>query len=471
MAIAGLISVLGVLGFAGDGAAETLLDALASAFKNNPALNATRESALATRENLPKAAAGYMPKLGASGEAGYRKDLRSGNRPNDDTTSYGVTLQARQPVFDGFKTRYSVKQAVAQDRGARELLRNSEHAMLFDTARVYADVYANRQILDLSGRYVAALGAQLKLVKSLHEFGDTVASDVAEVEARLAEAMARQSRAQAALEASAADYERIVGAPPGRLAPPPAIDAAIAPSREIAIETALARHPAILAAKHGEDESDLQVEIVKSAYLPALDVVASTSMADASNSTDRFDAAVVAQLTVPIYSGGETGARTRQAGHVAAQRRLETYSVRDGVRAAAIAAWSQLTDAKARIRAGGLQVKSAKVALDGVRMAYRIGERTNLDVLESERDLSNAQISLAAARRDYVVATYAIAQTTGMLEFPLIESALQRSPRLAQTESSEPIAVPLARTLRPSAIAKKRKSPDKAPMLRSSLVD
>ncbi len=427
LALAMLFSAVGLMALSGNARAETLLDALASTYRNNPSLGAARESALAVGENLPRAEAGYKPRIRATGEAGYRRKW-PGTAANDDGTSYGLNLQATQPVFDGFRTRNAVAQAQAQNQGAQQSLRNSEHSILLAAVKAYVQTFASRAILQSSTRYRAALHKQLKLVRSLHDLGDAVASDIAEVEARLAEAEAEQSRAQAAVEQSAAEYERIVGMPPGRVEAPPPLSGMLPASREKAVVMALAQHPTILAAQHAAAESAFQIGIVESEFAPRLDVVGSASVARSSASSER-QAGLFAQLTIPIYSGGEVMARSRQAKYVASQRQLESRAAADRVNAEVTVAWSSLVDARLRIKAGRAQMKAASIALEGLRMAYKVGERSNFEVLDGERELYDAAIAQITAERDYVIATYAVSEATGTLKYSAVAEALRRQPK------------------------------------------
>lgn len=61
------------------------------------------------------------------------------------------------------------------------------------------------------------------------------------------------------------------------------------------------------------------------------------------------------------------------------------------------------------------EIKSAELALDGVREEARMGQRTTLDILDAERELTEAKILLAQAMRNEVVAEYTLAARVGLL--------------------------------------------------------
>jgi outer membrane protein len=60
-------------------------------------------------------------------------------------------------------------------------------------------------------------------------------------------------------------------------------------------------------------------------------------------------------------------------------------------------------------------VKSAEIALDGVREEARVGQRTTLDVLNAQLALLNTRVALVSAQRDRVVSSYAVMAAVGRL--------------------------------------------------------
>jgi outer membrane protein len=74
------------------------------------------------------------------------------------------------------------------------------------------------------------------------------------------------------------------------------------------------------------------------------------------------------------------------------------------VREQVVRAWHLLKAAAATIQAASDAVTAQRVALDGVRQEAQVGTRTTLDVLDAQNELVNAQVALANARRDRIVA-------------------------------------------------------------------
>lgn len=408
-----------VLAAVSGASAETLEGALARAYYANPALNAQRANVRVTDENVPRAKAGYRPRINGTADIGLTNSQGSagGLRSNSATVPRGVGIQIDQNIFNGFRTDNGLRQAESQVLGARETLRNNEQNTLFDGVSAYMNVLRDTAILSLQRNNVDVLDEQLRQVRDRFNVGEVTRTDVAQAESRLAGSRSQASLAEANLRTSIARFRQVIGVEPRQLAPGRPVDRLVPRSVDAALGIALNEHPAISASLHGVDAAELQVRITEGELLPTIGITGSLAQRyDTQVAGDeRFAASVVGRLTVPIYEGGDVYARSRQAKETAGQRRLEAESIRDQVRAAIISAWGQLEASKAQIIAAQAQVQAAETALTGVREEARVGQRTTLDVLNAQQELLNARVNLITAQRDRVVASYAVAQAMGRL--------------------------------------------------------
>ncbi len=185
-----------------------------------------------------------------------------------------------------------------------------------------------------------------------------------------------------------------------------------------AIKIGLAEHPSIIAALHAVDAAALQVKLVEGELYPTLQVVGSVTQNynyQGFPGLKEFEGLIQGQLTVPLYSGGETYAHIRQAKEQLSQAELQAEVQRDTVRANVVSDWGLLDTAKAVIRSDEAAVKSAEIALEGVREEAKVGQRTTLDILNAQQTLLNARVSLVSAQRDRVVASYQTLAAIGEL--------------------------------------------------------
>jgi outer membrane protein len=412
------------VGFAATAAlGESLPEALAKAYQSNPQLNAERARQRATDENVPQALAGYRPQIVASLSVGLQavRNLLPDNTIQSATLkpwTIGVTVT--QTLFNGFKTANSVRVAELQVRSGREALRNVGQGVLLDAVTAYSNVLANQSLVEAQRSNVAFLREILGVTQRRLNAGDVTPTDTAQAEARLSRGQADLNAAEVSLAISRATYTQVIGNPPGQLRPAEPVDRYLARSRDDATTMAFKEHPAVLAASFDVDVASTTIRVAESSLLPTIGVQGSASHSQDSDptlSTFRTDqASVTAQLNAPIYDGGTAASQTRQAKEMAAQSRLVLDQVRNQARTAAIGAWVANEGAKIAVAASESEVRAAGVALEGVRKEAQGGQRTTVDVLNSQQDLISAKARLIGAQRDRVIASYTLLSAIGRLD-------------------------------------------------------
>lgn len=411
------------LAFCAPAAAETLAGALARAYGANPDLNQQRAAVRATDENVPRALSGWRPRVSATADVGVLNTQTSGfanPTANGSFTTYprGVGVQIQQNLYNGNRTANGVRQAESSILAARETLRNTEQTVLQNAVTAYMNVLRDTAILGLRRNNIDVLEQQVRQTRDRFNVGEVTRTDVAQVEAQIAAGRADALTAQAQLNASLATYRLVVGAPPKSLAPGRPIEKALPKSVNAAISTSQVEHPQVQAAMHQVDSAELNVKIIEGELLPTLGVVGSLAKrydTQGSSGAQAFSAQAVATLTVPLYEGGETYARVRQAKEQLAQARLQTDLVRDQVRMQTVTNWGLWENSRGQLQAAQAQVQAAEIALAGVREEAKVGQRTTLDVLVSQQTLLNARVALVTAQRDRVVTSYAVLSSIGQL--------------------------------------------------------
>lgn len=407
--------------------AETLREALALAYSNNPNINAQRANTRSVDEAVAIAKSGYRPVI--TGNADIGKSWSETRSPKVTTlfgTSGGTTetrltpggfgVTIAQNLFDGFRTQNNVRSAKAGVMASRETLRNVEQNILFDAASAYVDVIRDGLIAGYRAQALEFLREQVRSESSRFEVGESTRTDVAQARGRRAAAEAQLSQAKAQLVSSKAVYLQVVGKEPANLKMPKSAEQLIPGSVGSALQIARTNHPAILATQHLVDQAQFNVKSAEGELLPTLSLNGSVSRRyDVSPNTDRDSASVTANLNVPIYQGGRVSAQVRQNKEVLGQRRIEVDRSVDDVRTAVISAYSQLDAARAASIANRTQLDAARLALNGAVEERRVGQRTTLDVLNTQQEVLNAQIALAQAQRDLVVASYAALSAIGKL--------------------------------------------------------
>lgn len=403
--------------------AEALPEALVKAYQTNPQINAERARQRATDENVPQALAGYRPQIVASLSAGLqavRNLLPDNTIQTARLKPWTIGVTVSQTLFNGFRTANSVRVAELQVQSGREALRNVGQGVLLDAVTAYTNVLANQSLVEAQRSNVAFLRETLSITQRRLNAGDVTPTDTAQAEARLSRGLADLNAAEVALAISQATYAQVIGNSPAQLRPAEVVDRYLPKSREDSITMAIREHPAVMAAGFDVDVASTNIRVAEGALLPSASLQGSISRSrdnDPSLSTFATDqASIVANVTAPIYDGGQAASQTRQAKEVTAQSRLVLDQVRNQARTAAVSAWVANEGAKIAVSASESEVKAATVALQGVQREAAGGQRTTVDVLNSQADLIQARARLIGALRDRVIASYTLLSAVGHLD-------------------------------------------------------
>ena len=404
-------------------AAESLQDALAKAYQTNPQLNAERARQRGTDENVPQALAGYRPQIVASLGAGLQavRNLLPDNVVQTATLrpwTIGVTVS--QVLFNGFKTANSVRVAEFQVMSGREALRNVGQGVLLDAVTAYANVMANAALYEAQRTNVQVLREILATTKRRLDAGDVTPTDTAQAEARLNRGLADLNAAEVTLAISKEIYAQVIGQAPSQLLQAAPVDRLLPVTEVASIETARHEHPAILGAGYDVDVAQTTIRVAESSLLPTASVQANASRSvqtDSSLTTTASDqASILGQINVPIYDGGTAASQTRQAKEMASQSRLVLEQIRNQTRTAVVSAWVSNEGTKIALSAAESEVRAADIALQGVRREAEGGQRTTIDVLNAQQDLTNARSRQIMSQRDRVIASYTLLSAVGRLD-------------------------------------------------------
>src|SRR6476660_742857 len=231
---------------AGTASADTLREALVSAYHTNPTLTGQRENLKATDATVAIAKAAGRPQVSAT--AGINRDLsRSGIL---DTGAHGPTLSAgvdiSYPLFNGGAVKNEVRAAKTRVEAGRATLQAVEGDVFTLAVSAYMDVIRDRAIVELNTNNVRVLETNLEATSDRFKIGDLTRTDVAQSEARLQLGRAQLAQAQGDLTGSEATYRQVIGPQPGVLAPPPPLPP-LPKSEDEAVRIALANNPDLIA--------------------------------------------------------------------------------------------------------------------------------------------------------------------------------------------------------------------------------
>lgn len=406
---------------AGTAAADTLRDALVSAYQTNPTLTAQRETLKATDATVAIARAAGRPQV--SGTVGVNRDLsRSGIL---ETGGKGPTLSGgldvAVPVFSGGSVKNSVRAAKTRVEAGRATLRAVEGDVFTQAVTAYMDVIRDRAIVELNQNNVKVLQTNLEATRDRFQIGDLTRTDVAQSEARLQLGNSQLAVSQGRLTASEATYRQVIGHPPGNLAPPPPLPP-LPTTPDEAVRIALANNPDLDAISRQAIAAGYDVRVAEAGRLPTLSVVGSGTYVNefgghiAGVPSTGGQTSIGLATMVPIFQGGLPAARIRQAQAQEGQTLEQVVGTERAVVQAARAAFATYDAAQKAIQAQTVAVQANELALEGNRAEQSVGTRTIIEVLNAEQELLNSQVALVTAKRDAYVAGFQLLNAMGQAE-------------------------------------------------------
>lgn len=410
--------------------AETLREALASAYRTNPELSASRAGVRALDEGVAQAVALKRPTLGVTTSIGENTLAGVGSFSNGYHT-LNVGVNGQLPLFRGGLIHNSVRAAEGRVDAGRYDLAALENDVLTRATVAYEDTRQNFEVVRLDQNQVRVLQEQLRQSRDRFEVGDLTRTDVAQSEARLATAQSTLRTAQATLVASEQAYTLVIGHSPVDLQLPPPLGEIPATSEQ-SVSLALENNPNLLAARATGRATGFDIGVARAARRPTLALTGGinylnylgTANAAAglpttggaqgfSLNNDQTAQSVGATITIPLFQGGIVSSRVRQAQALQSQSFSNIVATERQVTELARNAFEGLVASRSVIVSAESAVSANQLALEGVRAENSVGLRTIIEVLNAEQELLNSRADLVRARRNEYVAGFNLLAALG----------------------------------------------------------
>ncbi|MBB5014822.1 TolC family outer membrane protein [Rehaibacterium terrae] len=435
---------------AGTAGAADLMQAYDLARQSDPQLAAAESQMLSQREGVNISRASLLPQIDGEASLSDFEGDSSGisARPNPDgTVGFGpssgssddrtrsYTLTLRQSIYNhGNYTGLRASRARA-DRAAADY-EAANHALMVRVAEAYFNVLTAIETLASARAEERAVKRQLDQAEKRLEVGLSPITDVHEARARHDSARAAAISAETALDDAREALAEITGralyglkglGPDFRPTAPTPEDA------EAWVKLALGQNPALRSRLLALQAADHDIGTARAGHLPTLSASVrrfdtatwgeTTSNTVTFPSTSARDNTTVGlTLTVPLFAGGATQARVRQAIHsrdaIADQYEQEQRAVIRQTRNAYRSLLAGLSEIDARQQA----LVSARSALEATEAGFEVGTRTIVDVLISQQQLYQAQREYARARHGFLVNGLRLKQAAGNIEIGDVQS-------------------------------------------------
>jgi outer membrane protein len=410
-------------------AAADLVEIFRQAQVSDAAYASARAGWAAAQEKLPQGRAGLLPSASLTASTQYNdRDIRSrvptvalGGESQFNSNS--VTLSITQPLYR--KQNWVVfEQAKTQLTQADAQFAAAAQDLILRVAQAYFDVLLAQDNVAFAQAQKQAIGQQLEQAKRNFEVGTATITDTHEAQARFDLTTSQEIAARNELEIKNRALEQIIARPAPPLASlgkrftltppePAAMDKWVEEARQSNLQVRVNEAGAAFASQ--------EIERNRGGHYPTLDAFASLTESGSGSGiqggtgTDTTSRVIGLQLSLPLYQGGLTGSRVREALANEDKARQDLENARRGAELSARQAYLGVTNGIAQVKALEAALVSSQSSLDSTRLGQEVGVRTQVDVLNAQQQLFSARRDLAQARYNYILSLLRLKAAVGRL--------------------------------------------------------
>ncbi|MBI3523098.1 MAG: TolC family outer membrane protein [Betaproteobacteria bacterium] len=416
-------------GSAQQAAAADLLGVYRDAIGYDAQFASAKAALDAGREKLPQGRAGLMPTIGFSASTTWN-DFNTTTRSTPPAeflrkyNSNGWTVNLSQPLFR-WQNWAGYKQSELLVAQAEMQYSQAKQDLIVRVAQAYFDVLLSQESLASAQAQKAAISEQLASAKRNFEVGTATITDTNEAQARYDLTTAQEIAADNDLQVKRQTLATIIGREPGTLKN---LRRGLQIGRPQPddifkwVESAEQGSIAVQLSQAGLEIASREIDKQRAGHYPTLDLVASRGRNTATAGTltagsgaDSDVTTVGLQLAIPIFAGGTTVSRDREAVALREKASADLDNARRSAALAARQAYLGVTSGLAQVKALEQAVVSSQSALDSNKLGYEVGVRINIDVLNAQQQLYSTRRDLAKARLDTLAAQLKLKAAAGTL--------------------------------------------------------
>lgn len=395
----------------------SLLEVLAKSYASSPTLKAERETLRIQYEEVAQADALQRPVIDADAGVGLTyDDPEPGDSDNFVSRDVGVRLV--QPVWIFGRIRSYINQQLKLTDAQIAAYERVSQQVFLNVITAAMDIVRDRAVITLNEKNRQVIAEQLKAAENGFEVGALTRTDVAQAKARLSEADANLAAANANYQSSLARYTQFAGMSGDGVDFAHDLSGMTLPTDlQSAQSLGDQNNPEVVYARYLEQAAEKAEDVARGQMHPDLNLIGTAdrdwhTVAAVDNSQN---ATLGLRATMNLYEGGAMSSRIRQAKIARFEKTDRVEEAQRSVAQQVATAWNMHQAARTSIVALEAQVEAATIARNGVYKEREVGTRTVLDSLDAERELLNAEVGLAQARRDAMVADYSLLAASGQL--------------------------------------------------------
>jgi outer membrane protein len=403
-----------------------LIEALRRAVTNNTAIERARAEIEAARATKRGALSLVLPKLQATGGLIRNSEEVSFGSDEDrrtilPMTDWNTRLTLNQPVFAGLREKRTYDQAKEGVRSAESGLLAAEEGVLFRVAQEFVAVVESDALLEVELRSLGLATRRLRQAEDFFAAGESTRVDVLRAESAVKSAERRLASLRRDRGVAAGQLRVDLDLDGEIRVEPPQLPLGPTPSEEVLLERAASTRADLRQAQSAARIARLEVQKQQGAYLPVVTADAGLVWQKTTFPTDRYGYAAL-RFALPLFQGGEIGARVAQARQRQKQALLLLDEAQRVVREDVRRALLDLETAETELRLSEQQLSAAEAEYAQVFEQYQAQEATSLDAAASEAGLIAARRSVVSGRANRDLAQLQIYYAVGGLTSAVLEA-------------------------------------------------
>lgn len=418
----------GLAAFAAPALGEDLMQIYREALRADPAIAAAKANWEATQEKAPQARAGLLPSVTATASGNlFNYDATIKSEPRQDINrnfnQYNAVVSAAQPIFryQNLKLYDQAKQQVVQ---ADYVLNSAQQDLVVRVAVTYFDILLAQFNIELAESQKKAVVEQLAQAKRNFEVGVATITDTNEAQAKYDAIVAQEITVRNEYDNRVTALRAIIGRYPKDLKKlgPGLVPALPEPNvADYWVDRALKENLSVRIAESNFEIAKLEVDRARGGHYPTVDLVGSytaqgsSAAVSSSLGSDSRTGIIGLQFNLPLYQGGFTDSRVREAIALLEKSRQDLEGARRAALFAAQTGFAGVNSATASVKAFEQAVVSAESALASNILGQEVGIRTFLDVLNVQQNVYSTRRDLADAYFKYLIGVLRLKSSIGAL--------------------------------------------------------
>jgi len=413
--------------------ATTVQEAVAYTLQTSPDMLITTNIREQANKDLRDAYADYLPKIDITGGAGQENTFNSTTRGRTSVPGVGVNsltgknsttlsrrefnIAATQLLFDGWGVMHTVDGKKSRVKAASMRVNGDAQDIALQVVEAFLELHFRQHVLDVARRNLSAHQRIYGQIEKRSEGGIGRKADLDQALGRLARARSNVLGAEGNLQDATTTYVRVVGKTPDNLSYPNNPNSNFPSSLKEATDRALANHPILVASNYDVDVTRSEYKAGRSPFVPrvTLDLGLQRNHNVDGSKGDNDKNVAMLRFTWNVFRGGGDVANLCRL----AYKQHEAQEVRNRAHRQVVErvrfAWTQYQTARDSLRHLKTHRDASIRTRDAYQKQFNIGQRTLLDLLDSENELFTSSVDYLDGQNLLSIGMYRIINSMGSL--------------------------------------------------------